>query len=198
MRNYMKETCKEVALHRATQESGHLLSEGTRRRFLEGSHPVAWLPGSKYCLYLLEITEAEDMDIDRRFKELPRPRVGGPLAEEPEIVGLDWVPLKSVLRDSRLKIHRFSRDMFVALDRLGAFETVIPEPFRAAPPPPPPPPPVAAATAATATGPAGLTAIEGAPLERVRGIPHANESSLRTARNLQLSLFPFPPFLGFS
>jgi hypothetical protein len=136
MRNTEQETPRDVAVREAVEESGDMISSATKLNLATLSGYVAWIPASKYCLYFHELTEPADMDVDRRFNELPRRRAGGPIEKEPAMVALAWVPLQGILdaADARARVgneeghaavHPFTRDMFRTLQTIGAFRIVM-------------------------------------------------------------------------
>ena len=64
MRNHFKETPRDVAVREALEENKHIFGGVTQMRLERMTGYVAWLPRSKYCLHLFEITEEEDDDFD--------------------------------------------------------------------------------------------------------------------------------------
>jgi hypothetical protein len=125
MRNTEEETPRDVAVREAMEESGDMFSSATKQKLTSMSGYVAWIPASKYCLFFHELTDPEDMDVDRRFNQLPRGRAGGPIEKEPAMVALAWVPLEEMLGarawQAKEHVHNFTLDMFRTLDSIGAF-----------------------------------------------------------------------------
>ena len=92
------------------EETGGLLSEGTRIRIESGGGgggAVLWHANGKYALFVVECDVA-DTDLDRRVAALGRPPDPG----DASLVSVRWVELRSLLdtRWCQANVHNFARD----------------------------------------------------------------------------------------
>ena len=96
---------------RCVEETGGLLSEGTRIRIESGgggsAGAVLWHANGKYALFVVEC-DAADTDLDRRVAALGRPPDPG----DASLVSVRWVELRSLLdtRWCQANVHNFARD----------------------------------------------------------------------------------------
>ena len=95
---------------RCVEETGGLLSEGTRIRIESGGGgggAVLWHANGKYALFVVEC-DAADTDLDRRVAALGRPPDPG----DASLVSVRWVELRSLLdtRWCQANVHNFARD----------------------------------------------------------------------------------------
>jgi hypothetical protein len=125
MRNSIDETPRDVAVREAMEESGNVFGGKTQAQLLGLSGHIAWIPASKYCLHFFQVTDEDDMAVDSRFNQLSRGPAGGPIAKEPAMVALRWVPLAALREAARGRrgagadtVHDFTLDMIRTLEQV--------------------------------------------------------------------------------
>jgi hypothetical protein len=111
-------TAISVAVDKLNQETGGQLSPGTRARMLEprGCPLVCWSAESKYVLYLFELTEENDREIDVRCAGLG---IEG-------VKRLEWVSSRQLLDSEfvRSEMHLYAAEMLNEVIRCNVLSRI--------------------------------------------------------------------------
>jgi hypothetical protein len=103
-RLHRSSTALKCAVDKVNQETGYQFPPATIASMKDGCPLVSWSSNSKYVLYIFELVDDDDRDIDIRCAG-----IGGT-----SIKRLEWTPIRKLVKSknfARTQMHRFAGEM---------------------------------------------------------------------------------------